>query len=354
MSEAWLRSLDAHGRPAPGVSWEIAAPPRDRPELYRWRRAVGPVRRCQVVDEAVAPAKLHLAVAVWNARTGGGDVQAFWKHAVAARPVRGGPAVRDGPFVALLQEVFASGPGLPSPTPSAAWAKRIADRPEDPRRVEIAAFCRDEGLSLLYVPSMRNGGGGDPPEDRGNAIVANVPLTAPCAVELPFERQRRVAVMADVVVGGGAGALKLTLCSVHLDNRAPWRRAWRSLGLGRRRQMAGLISVLRRRSPADALVLGGDLNTWFRGRREGAYRVARRYLRQPAKPDPAPTHHFEIGGWPRLSDHLLFRLPSGWRGEYVRMDRTFGSDHYPLLGVVTASSLPSSRQGEARPRCRGS
>ena len=343
MSAAWLQCLDTHGRPASAVSWEIAAPPRDRPELCRWRRAVGPVRFCQVANGAVAPAVSRLAVAVWNARAGGGDIRAFWKHVVEAGAASGGP------LVALLQEVFASSPGLPAPTPGAAWAKRIADRPVDQRRIDVAAFCRDEGLSLLYVPSMRNGGGHDPPEDRGNAIVANVPLAAPCAVELPFERQRRVAVTADVVVGSGTDALKLTLCSMHLDNRAPWRRAWRSLGLGRRRQMAGLVSVLRRRPREDALALGGDFNTWFRGRREGAYKLARRRFAQPAHPDPAPTHRFELGGWPRLSDHLLFRLPPGWKGDYRRLDRAFGSDHYPLLGSVRADSDRSSPGAWARP-----
>ena len=328
MSEAWLQSLDAHGRPSPSVSWEIAAPLGDRPELYRWRRAVGPVRYCQVADGAAAPSELPLAVAVWNARTGGGAIRAFWKHVAEAHPVRGGPVV------ALLQEVFASGPGLPALAPDMAWAERIADRPKDRERTDLAAFCRDEGLSLLYVPSMRNGGDDGPPEDRGNAIVANVPLATPWAVELPFERQRRVAVMADVVVGSGTESLKLTLCSAHLDNRSRWRAAWRSLGLGRRRQMAGLMAVLRRRPRGDAIVLGGDFNTWLRGRREGAYKLARRRFAQPANPDPAPTHHFEIGGWPRLSDHLLFRLPPGWRGDYKRLDQTFGSDHYPLLGTV--------------------
>jgi len=178
---------------------------------------------------------------------------------------------------------------------------------------------------------MRNGDpASDPPEDRGNAIMANVPLRSPQAIELPFERQRRVALAADVAIGDRT----VRLCSVHLENRSPWRRAWRTLGRGRLRQMAGLLEVLGRREEGDVHVLGGDFNTWVAGRREGSYRLARERFPLPEKPDAKPTHHFEIAGWPRLSDHMGFRLPPGWTGEYRRLDDTFESDHYPLHGTV--------------------
>ncbi|MDE2980888.1 MAG: hypothetical protein OXU74_06800 [Gemmatimonadota bacterium] len=265
-----------------------------------------------------------LAVAVWNARVGGGAMCAFWEHLSTGAPT-----------VLLLQEVFATGADLPEPSANSRWAARIADRPRGERRVDIVAFARERGLSVLYVPSMRNGGpGGDPndgpPEDRGCAIVANVPLAGPRAIELPFERQRRVAVAASVTLGDHT----IDFCSVHLDNRAPWRRVWRTLGSARHRQMAGLLSVFPAGDRAHAHVLGGDLNTWVGGPREGAYRVARERLPLPERPDSSPTHHFEIGAWLRRSDHLMFRLPSEWRGEYRRLDDTFGSDHYPLLGSV--------------------
>ena len=189
---------------------------------------------------------------------------------------------------------------------------------------------------------MRNGGPGDggPPEDRGNAIVANVPLLSPQAIELPLERQRRVAVAAAVTVGTES----VGLCSVHLENRAPWKYMWRSLGSSRRRQMAALLTAFARPEAGDplgaanAFVLGGDFNTWFRGRAEGCYRVARKRFPHPRRPDPAPTHHWELGGWSRQADHLLFRLPPGWRGEYRRLDDAFGSDHYPLAGTMEPRS----------------
>ncbi|MCY3547397.1 MAG: hypothetical protein OXH49_11015 [Gemmatimonadetes bacterium] len=266
-----------------------------------------------------------LAVAVWNARVGGGALRTFWEQLPTGAPT-----------VLLLQEVFAKGAGMPEPSGDARWAARIADCPSEEDRVDIVTFAREAGLSLLYVPSMRNGGpdGGvpedGPPEDRGCAILANVPLEQPRAIELPFERQRRVAVAASVTVCDHTVAL----CSVHLDNRAPWRRAWRTLGAARHRQMAGLLGAFPAGERAHAHVLGGDLNTWVGGRGEGAYRLAKQHFPLPEQPDPRPTHHFEIGGWLRQSDHLMFQLPSEWRGEYRRLDNTFGSDHYPLLGSV--------------------
>ena len=260
-------------------------------------------------------------------------MRTLWERLAAEGGIAG-----PGPVVLLLQEVFAGGPRLPAAGAGSAWAARIADRPPGGDRSDIVSFARRAGLSLVYVPSMRNGGPGDggPPEDRGNAIVANVPLSSPRAIELPFERQRRVAVAASVAVGAGV----VDLCSVHLDNRARWRQAWRSLGAARRRQMAGLLAAFggtEAGSPtgrADAHVLGGDFNTWCRGRSEGAYRVARRRFPLPERPDPTPTHHWELGGRLRHSDHLLFRLPPGWRGGYRRLDDTFGSDHHPLVGTV--------------------
>lgn len=330
-----LQAIDLHGRPAPPVPQATAAPPGDLTELQRWRAAVGPVRMATVVRrDSTRTAGWPLTIVAWNTNVGGGAVRTLWDHLTAGRDTAAGPTVL------LLQEVFATGPPIPGVTPGAAWAPRIAAVPPDEERTDIVTFARDTGLSLLYAPSMRNGGPGPsaldgPPEDRGNAILANVPLSAPHAIELPFERQRRVAVAADVTIADTT----ITLCSVHLDNRSPWSRAWRTLGAARRRQMAGLLEVFP--GPAaehHADILGGDLNTWVGGRRESAYRLARSRLPLPVRPDRRPTHHLEVGGWLRHSDHLMFRLPSGWRGAYHRVDATFGSDHYPLVGTVEPRS----------------
>lgn len=398
--------LGAHGA-GRSVAWTSAAPESDLHQLRAWRSAVGPAWLLE--GAGTADPRLPVVAATWNARTGGGALRAFWRGLLAER---GGAGT---PVVALLQEVFSSGDHVPrgadgsagagraggmfaraggearaaaaaarrssfreaagaaGPRSGAggssrrwAWAERIADSPPGEARTDVVAFAKEEGLSLVYVPSMRNGAGSveggaaedEAPvrEDRGNAVLANVPLVYPLAVELPFERQRRVAVAAEARLGGE----RVAFCSVHLDNRAPWRRAWRSLGQARGRQMAGLLRALATlglipsrledgprpfgaqpfgapwgdaQAPA-AFVLGGDLNTWTRGTREDAYKRARRRFPEPAAPDPRPTHRFEIGGMLRRSDHLLFALPPGWRGDCRRLDDTFGSDHYPLVGVL--------------------
>jgi len=335
LSDLWKTSRDLDGSPAAPIQWTPAAPPGDVLTLRRWSAAAGPVRVGNGAPDRTAP--WPLTVVVWNANVGGGAIRALWDHLTAGK----GTAAR--PTALLLQEVFAAGPDIPSPgastvAPTATWASRIAPVPPGEPRTDIVAFARKTGLSLVYVPSMRNGHpSDDPPEDRGNAILANVPLSSPRAIELPFERQRRVAVAAGVVVADAT----ITLCSVHLDNRSPWRRAWRTLGAARRRQMAGLLKVFPKDAQADAHVLGGDFNTWVRGRREGAYRLASRRFPLPAQPDPKPTHHFEMGGWLRHSDHLMFRLPPGWHGVYDRLDDTFGSDHYPLVGTIGPAAQPA-------------
>lgn len=318
--------MDPRGRLTPPVRWVSAAPEGDEAELAGWRAAVGPVR---VADaRVIKTANWPLRVVAWNVQVGGGAIRRLWDRVTTARA--GADAV---PTVLLLQEVFAAGSDLPEFVGGGTvCASRITGTPQEEDRTDIVSFAQEASLSLIYVPSMRNGGpDGGPPEDRGNAILANVPLSAGCAIELPLERQRRVAVAAEVDIGGR----RVALCSVHLENRAPWGRAWRSLGSGRGRQMAGLLRVFPDCSPAHA-VLGGDLNTWMFGRREAAYSLARRRFPQPEHPDPRPTHHFEIGGWLRRADYLLFRLPPGWLGEYRTLEDSFGSDHYPLVGGIRA------------------
>lgn len=347
----WNRALDLEGRPAPlSVDWAGALADACRSRLGPWRRAVGPAwfGQAQATTTSGASADAFrgrsLVVGSWNAQTGGGALRAFWRRLLK----EGGG---DGPVVALLQEAFSAGAHVPEAESRSmrkrwAWAERIAEHPPGEPRTDVVSFARQMGLSLLYVPSMRNGApaeagrprtGAEDAEDRGNAVLANVPLSAPAAIELPFERQRRVAVAAQVRLGSE----QIGVCSVHLDNRAPWRRAWRSLGAARRRQMAALLPTLSRLRPdAATFALAGDLNTWVRGPREAAYRLARDRFPHPATLDPRPTHHFEIGGWPRRSDHLLFALPEGWRAECRRLDDTFGSDHYPLVGTLRQDGPP--------------
>lgn len=333
--KGYRQSLDLDGGPGAHVEWLPPPSSEDDRRLEPWRRGVGPVRTGAPGGRGSGETGHAFTVVVWNVQVGGGAVRGWWEE---VRRVAG-----SDPVVALLQEVYGTGAptGGNEASPPAVHARGIREHPQGEPRVDIVSFAREAGLACFYAPSMGNGAGG---EDRGNAILADVPLTRLFAVELPFERQRRVAVTATAHLGGRS----VDLCSVHLDNRAPWRRAWRSLGRGRARQMGGLLEALAGTGPA---VLGGDLNTWVGGVGEEAFRMARDRYPDPGVLDDRPTHHFEIGGLLRRSDHLLFRL--GGRGEarVTRMDRSHGSDHYPLIGRVRwqEDSAPEPSAGrEAR------
>ncbi len=324
LAQQWLGRVEVAGGTAPPVQWspEVRAGSTDR--LARWAAGVGPARLA-TATERMFPV-WPLRVVAWNAQVGHGSLRRLWEHVAG-----GGGASRCRATVALLQEVYSAGAEVPELSPGALWAPRIGGNAGDaPAGSDIASFVQEAGLSLVYIPSMRNGGG-PYAEDRGCAIVSNLPLLEPQGIELPLERQRRVAVVASVALGD----VTLRLCSLHLENRAPWRRAWRTLHRARTRQMEALLAHFPGSMRADGFVLGGDFNTWVRGRRERAYRRARRRFPGPTEPDDRPTHHFELGGLLRHSDHLLFRLPAAWGSRYHRLDDTFGSDHYPLVGVLT-------------------
>ena len=108
---------------------------------------------------------------------------------------------------------------------------------------------------------MRNGPPSASDEDRGNAILSNLPLTDLVAIELPFERQRRVAIAATIAGRTTAGApWRLRVVSAHLDNIGGAKRAYLAAEYGRTRQARGLLTVLAGSEPT---ILAGDFNTWF-------------------------------------------------------------------------------------------
>ena len=82
----------------------------------------------------------------------------------------------------------------------------------------------------------------------------------------------------------------------------------------------------------DAAIVGADLNTWSVGFLESAVETLRERF-PDGPPFAAPT--MTVGGIPRQLDHLLFRLPDGWRASLLRVDDRYGSDHHPVLGVLT-------------------
>src|SRR5262249_53579172 len=157
-------------------------------------------------------------------------------------------------------------------------------------------------------------------------ILSNLPLTDLTAIELPFERQRRVAIAATVTgrrLDGTPWTLRVV--DAHLDNMASARRGWVGGEYGRTRQARGLVAAIGDGAP---VVLAGDFNTWF-GFAEPGYLETARAFPATHVTDPRPTFR----GLLRL-DHVFFRFPAGWRGDFRRGEKRFGSDHYPLVGRV--------------------
>lgn len=267
-----------------------------------------------VAGERAAEPLDSIAVVSWNTAVGEADVVKF---------VQTLPA---GPLVLLLQEVYRGGPEVPSQMSGPfAFAGRLGGAAAGPNCREIEDVASRLGLNVYYVPSMRNGGATSD-EDRGNAILSNLPLTDLRAVELPFERQRRVAVAATISGRTASGdPWRVRLVSAHLDNMATLKRAWIGAEYGRVRQARDLAALLQDSEPT---ILAGDFNTWF-GFSDRAYLEIAHAFPQTTVIDRRATFR----GLLRL-DHVFFRLRPGWRAEFRRADSRFGSDHYPLVGSL--------------------
>jgi endonuclease/exonuclease/phosphatase family metal-dependent hydrolase len=187
---------------------------------------------------------------------------------------------------------------------------------------DIVAQAAELGLHAAYVPSMRNG---RLTEDRGNAVLASVPLADPVAIELPLEHQRRVAVGAALRLAGRSGVGTLRVVSAHLTTRTGPRRLWLAAAGARARQATALAEALREDAP---VVLGGDFNTWL-GDGEPALQLLASGIGPARRTDRRPT----FAGRYRL-DHVFARLPDGLDLRMRRLDHAYGSDHFPLAGVL--------------------
>jgi endonuclease/exonuclease/phosphatase family metal-dependent hydrolase len=310
--------------PDGGVPVKWVVPESDRRELDRWCAAVGPVLTTVPAEELTAAPSDELAVVSWNVHVGGGDLVGLVARARAG-DFTGGRPVRH--VVLLLQEAYREGSAVPSlSTLIDGFASAIRPSTGRRERTDVAAAARTLGLALYYAPSMRNGPPAATDEDRGNAILSTLPLADLTAIELPFERQRRVAVAATVrgrTTGGRPW--QVVVASVHLDNLVGLRHAWIFGGLARQRQARGLLEALPREG---AVVVGGDLNSWAGYRDPAFLELATAFPDSPTD-DRRPT----FAGILRL-DHLFFRLEDGWTATARRLDDPFGSDHYPLIGSI--------------------
>ena len=152
----------------------------------------------------------------------------------------------------------------------------FAIKPSDPDNLDVDDHAAALGLSMLYVPSMRNGP--ELREDRGNAIISTEPLLDPLALELPLARQRRVALGAAITVQTAQGPRLLQVVDAHLEPLSSPKTLWLFKN-PRGKQVQAILDLLatpRFTAPAVAgIVLGGDFNTVRSGAGEPAYRLAR-------------------------------------------------------------------------------
>ncbi len=308
-----LNTAELHTPPSAAVTWFGPNDREDSVSLTRWRGSVGaPVTSPAAPDDRPHDA---LTIVSWNTAVGDADVVSF---------VRSLPA-GNRPLVLLLQEVCRGGAAVPPLLDvHAGFAERLGAA-SDLHSRQIEEIGRELGLGVYYVPSMRNGGLTSD-EDRGNAILSSLPLTDLRAMELPFERQRRVAVAATLAGYASTGEpWRVRVVSAHLDNMGGPKRAWIGAEYGRARQARSLASLLDDDQPT---ILAGDFNTWF-GFSDQAYAETARAFPETQMTDRRPTFR----GLLRL-DHVFYRLSPGWQAEFRRGPSRYGSDHYPLVGVL--------------------
>lgn len=315
-----LDAVDLTGtRVGASIAWSSPADAHDREALIAWRRGIGPP---VVAGPAATTGASHdtLAIVSWNTHAGRADLRRFLTTLRSGGLTHGVPVTH---FVLLLQEVIRR----PSVLPTRSGLAPRAAGPSDGPRQDILRIAAEERLHLFYAPSRREGGESTRgvPEDRGNGMLSTLPLSRLRAIELPFERQRRVALAATVTVQTSPGPVwAMDLVDVHLENRAGERRLWLRSAAARTRQAVALLEVLPQDDP---LVIGGDLNTW--SGLDTLLRLFRHHGLAPIEDDPRPT--FGRGG--RL-DHILARLPPSIAGHTRRLDDRFESDHYPVLACL--------------------
>jgi endonuclease/exonuclease/phosphatase family metal-dependent hydrolase len=320
---------------APPQDFNLSHDPDDDPELYWWRGNVGEPVRLDLAPPAAAGV-CGLDLLCWNLAIGEARLVELLHQLQEGRFGGAGTDPRR-PLVVLGQEAFRAD----SSVPATAVGRFHGGRIRKAQRTDIADVARECGFSLRYAPSMRNG---RDRSDRGNAILANVAIANAHAFSLPYVRQHRVAVAAEL-----AGLPRLTLVSAHLDTGGRLRGATPpsfAFGAGRAAQAANLA---RRMVAADAqggIIVGADLNTPL-GMRDPAFLALVRAGFTPASRKGSWRHTFH-GPIRFLLDHVLF-YPAARRirsAEVMRLDehpadrgaRIFGSDHHPLLVRATLNT----------------
>lgn len=313
--------------PSPPVRWSRPVDDRDARHLDAWCAAVGPlVFRPAPAGPlaAAATATDDVLIVSWNVHVGAADIDRFVADLRAGRFSAGRPP---SGFVLLLQEAVRSS-GVPMAMPVGASAAGAIASDAAIEHNDVERLADRLGLSVLYAPSMRDGRtarGVHHAADRGNAILSTLPLSDAVAIELPGERQRRVAITARVPIDVSGRRSDVSVGVAHLDTLGSPHSLWLFGAAGARaRQATALANAL----PNGSAILGADLNSWM-----GPGEPAVRTLVDLFPSTPRLAHEPTIGGGLVL-DYLLFRLPPDWRADATRASERYGSDHYPILGSI--------------------
>jgi endonuclease/exonuclease/phosphatase family metal-dependent hydrolase len=302
----------------PGLSWFSPTASRDRLKLDSWCETVGPpLFRTGGSHSSRAG---RILVINWNVNVGNGNLEELIGELSASERRSG----RDEPhFVFLLQEAFRRR-GVPETVrPGAPVPGRIQAGRDDIERI-----AEKLDWSLFYVPSMRNGKEtGSAAQDRGNAILSSLSLDRPEAIELPISVQRRVA--ASAFVHDPERSLRFRVVAVHLDTRAPLSQgSFFGAAGARNHQAKGLTDAVSVEKSGQALIVAGDLNTYW-----GGWESSIDTLAQLAPRVDCGSRATHVTGF--TLDHLFARFSDPETSiSCRRAERRFGSDHYPLVLAI--------------------
>jgi endonuclease/exonuclease/phosphatase family metal-dependent hydrolase len=243
-----------------------------------------PLRRPAV---SAPGAPITLAVVTWNTHEGRGHLARLVADLADGRLTGSSPA----DFAVLIQEAVAGMHAAPD------------------------TIAGQRQLSVAFEPV------GDA-RAKGNAILSTQPLMSTRVIALPRARQPRSALAATIRVADA----ELFLVNAHFENRVS---LWRGLVFGdtaRGRQATALLAQL----PSGPGIAGGDLNTSL-GPNEPALKAFKERFHDTPSGPTEPTFRNRL-----VLDHLFFDLPDGWRVERRVLADTYGSDHHPVLGIITA------------------
>ena len=293
---------------------------RSRRDMGSARRSNGRCRDRRVPRGRVEYARrLGLDRAARRGPTAGCPDARGPRRALRAAAPGGAPRRRHRPCAAAAGIAFGSGASVPL---RARTAGSASTRWHAAPRC-ICSTCRRCGTAGAQpIPKIA----GTPSSPRSRSLN----LTA---IELPFERERRVAISADIAGTTTAGTpWRIRLVNLHLDARSSWRKSPSQL---RSRSRRGRCSGCSKRCATTTryAVLGGDFNSWVGGADEPAVRMPQERRLRPR--DAAPRVHLEpAAGSSESSTTCSIGFPPARRPDTREIEDAYGSDHRPLLGWV--------------------